>query len=58
MKLLGIRIDDQVADLESRSGYFNFRLADAVGAKGKVYSTDIDLDMNHYVAEQIQEEGI
>ena len=37
---------EEVADLGSGSGYFTFRLADAVGQFGKVYAVDIDADMN------------
>ena len=54
---LGIRSGDRVADLGSGSGYFTFRLADVVGKNGKIYATDIDHDMNSYVAEQKQRRG-
>lgn len=43
---------DRVADLGSGSGYFTFRLAEAVGSDGKVYAVDVDGDMNAYVQEQ------
>jgi ubiquinone/menaquinone biosynthesis C-methylase UbiE len=39
-----------VADLGSGSGYFTFRLADAVGPGGKVYAVDVDPDMIELVA--------
>ena len=54
---LGIRSGDRVADLGSGTGYFTFRLADAVGKDGKIYATDIDQDMNSYVVEEIQKRG-
>jgi len=46
IKALSIQPGDHVADLGSGSGYFTFRLADAVGPTGKVYAVDIDKDMN------------
>lgn len=39
---LGIKPGQRVADLGSGSGYFTFRLAERVGAEGKVYAVDID----------------
>lgn len=48
---------DLVADLGSGSGYFTFRLADAVGPNGKVYAVDVDADMNAYVEEQASIRG-
>ncbi|MDT7044102.1 class I SAM-dependent methyltransferase [Candidatus Nitronereus thalassa] len=57
IKALKIEPGDQVADLGSGSGYFTFRLADAVGPNGKVYAVDIDAEMNAALAEQVQEKG-
>ena len=48
---------DQIADLGSGSGYFTFRLADAVGPAGKVYAVDVDRGMNEYLAKRAREEG-
>ncbi len=39
---LGIRAGSVVADVGAGGGYFTFRLAARVGAKGKVYSEDLD----------------
>jgi ubiquinone/menaquinone biosynthesis C-methylase UbiE len=47
--LLGIRTGDHVADLGAGGGYFTFRLADAVGADGRVYAVDVDEDMIRYL---------
>jgi predicted methyltransferase len=47
--LLGIRAGDRVADLGAGGGYFTFRLADAVGADGRVYAVDVDEDMIRYL---------
>ncbi len=38
---LGLRHGDRVADLGAGSGYFTFRLADAVGANGKVFAVEV-----------------
>jgi ubiquinone/menaquinone biosynthesis C-methylase UbiE len=54
---LGIGPGDRVADLGSGSGYFTFRLADAVGKDGKVYAVDIDPDMTEMVAAMARERG-
>ena len=42
----------KVADLGSGTGYFTFRLAEAVGSSGKVYAIDIDEEMNAIVDKQ------
>jgi predicted methyltransferase len=39
---LGIRAGSAVADVGAGGGYFTFRLAARVGAKGKVYAQDLD----------------
>jgi len=57
IKALEIQAGDQVADLGAGSGYFTFRLADAVGPTGKVYAVDIDEEMNADLAKRVQEKG-
>ena len=57
IKALGIVPGAQVADLGSGSGYFTFRLADAVGPTGKVYAVDIDAEMNATLAERVRDQG-
>jgi arsenite methyltransferase len=54
---LQIRPGDHVADLGSGSGYFTFRLAEAVGPGGKVYAVDIDQAMNDLVREEAKKRG-
>ena len=46
-----------VADLGSGSGYFTFRLAEAVGPGGKVYGVDVDPDMIELVAKAVKDKG-
>ncbi|MGV3722921.1 MAG: class I SAM-dependent methyltransferase [Actinomycetota bacterium] len=45
MKALKLKQGDAVADIGAGSGYFTFRLAQAVGRKGKVYAVDIQPEM-------------
>jgi len=55
--LLGIRAGDRVADLGAGGGYFTFRLADAVGAEGRVYAVDVDEDMIRYLRKRAAKRG-
>jgi ubiquinone/menaquinone biosynthesis C-methylase UbiE len=55
--LLDIGPGDRVADLGAGSGYFSFRLAEAVGPSGHVYAVDVDGDMLEYLAEKSRERG-
>ncbi len=43
----------KVADLGAGTGYFTFRLAEAVGGGGKVYAVDISEEMNASVDKQV-----
>lgn len=52
---LHLKAGDAVADLGAGSGYFTFRLADAVGPTGKVHAVDIDPDMTEYVTRRARE---
>jgi arsenite methyltransferase len=54
---LQIRPGEHVADLGSGGGYFTFKLADAVGADGKVYAVDIDRDLVEFVAKRSKQES-
>ncbi len=54
---LGLKPGDEVADLGAGSGYFAFRLADAVGPSGRVYAVDIDKGMLEYLTAQASERG-
>jgi arsenite methyltransferase len=55
---LDIAQGDRVADLGAGSGYFTFRLADAVGPNGTVYAVDVDEDMIQMVRAGVQERGV
>lgn len=57
IQALMIKPGDQVADLGSGSGYFTFRLADAVGPTGRVYAVDVDADMNADLGKQVKDKG-
>jgi arsenite methyltransferase len=57
VEALALEPGDTVADLGSGSGYFTFRLAEAVGAGGRVYAVDVDEAMNERLAELAAERG-
>jgi ubiquinone/menaquinone biosynthesis C-methylase UbiE len=57
IRALALKPEDRVADVGSGSGYFTFRLAQAVGPTGKVYAVDIDEGLNRDVAARAQREG-
>jgi len=52
VKALKLESGMKVADLGSGTGYFTFRLAEAVGASGKIYAVDIDEEMNASIDKQ------
>jgi ubiquinone/menaquinone biosynthesis C-methylase UbiE len=54
---LDLEPGDRVADLGAGGGYFTFRLADAVGATGRVYAVDIDPDMVEYLKARAAADG-
>lgn len=49
LSALKLRPGEVVADIGAGSGYFTFRLAHHVGAKGKVYAVDVSPDMIRHV---------
>jgi arsenite methyltransferase len=53
IKALKLESGMKVADLGSGTGYFTFRLAEAVGSSGKVYAVDIDEEMNAIIDKQV-----
>jgi arsenite methyltransferase len=57
LALLDVAAGDRVADLGAGGGYFTFRLADAVGPKGRVYAVDVDDDMLALLRQRVADEG-
>jgi ubiquinone/menaquinone biosynthesis C-methylase UbiE len=55
MMALGLKPGEVIADIGAGSGYFTFRLAHHVGAKGKVYAVDVSPDMILYINRRIRE---
>ncbi len=54
---LALEPGQHIADVGAGGGYFTFRLAEAVGADGRVYAVDVDPDMTEHLAERSAEEG-
>jgi ubiquinone/menaquinone biosynthesis C-methylase UbiE len=54
---LELRTGERVADVGAGSGYFTFRLAEAVGPDGVVYAVDTDAAMVAYLRERARAAG-
>ncbi|MGH7872360.1 MAG: class I SAM-dependent methyltransferase [Candidatus Binatia bacterium] len=52
---LNIKAGEVIADIGAGSGYFTFRLAQHVSAKGKVYAVDVSPDMIKHINRRIRE---
>ena len=57
IRMLEIQHGESVADVGAGSGYFTFRLSEAVGATGKVLAVDIDEGMIEFLNERILQGG-
>jgi predicted methyltransferase len=55
---LAVKPGSRVADIGSGYGYFTFRLAERVGAEGKVYAVDIDEEAINKVRERKEREKL
>lgn len=58
LKALKLKPGDIVADLGCGTGYFSWRLAQAVGPRGVVYGVDIQPEMISLLAEKMEEHGV
>lgn len=58
MSLLGVEPGQVVADVGAGSGYFTWRLAKAVGPRGRVYATDIQPEMLTLLRGRMAERGV
>lgn len=57
IEVLELGEGDRVADLGAGRGYFTFRLADAVGAEGRVYAVDITEEIVRELREEAASRG-
>lgn len=57
MKALKLRPDMTVADIGAGSGYYTFRIAKAVGPRGRVLAVDIQQEMLDFIAARARREG-
>ncbi len=58
MKALALKPGDVVADLGCGTGYFSWRMAQAVGEKGVVYGVEIQPEMLDLLATKMKERGV
>jgi ubiquinone/menaquinone biosynthesis C-methylase UbiE len=58
MKALALRPGDVVADIGCGTGYFSWRMAEAIGAKGAVYGVEIQPEMLDLLAGKMKERGV
>jgi ubiquinone/menaquinone biosynthesis C-methylase UbiE len=55
LSVLNLKPGEAIADIGAGTGYFTFRLAHFVGAKGKVYAVDVSSDMIRHINRRIRE---
>jgi ubiquinone/menaquinone biosynthesis C-methylase UbiE len=58
MKALALKPGDVVADLGCGTGYFSWRMAQAVGPSGVVFGQDIQPEMLELLAQKMKERGV
>jgi len=52
---LGLKSGEIIADIGAGSGYFTFRIAHHLGAKGKVFAVDVSPDMIRHINRRIRD---
>lgn len=57
LSVLELQRGDQVADIGAGDGYFTFRLADAVGPRGRVYAVEVDEEAVRELREEVDSGG-
>jgi arsenite methyltransferase len=55
VRALNIKEGEVIADLGAGSGYFTFRLAEAVGKTGRVYAVDVNPDMIRHLNRRVRD---
>ena len=55
VKALQITPGEVIADIGAGSGYFTFRLAEAVGKSGRVYAVDVNADMVRHLTRRARD---
>jgi ubiquinone/menaquinone biosynthesis C-methylase UbiE len=55
---LKMKPGDSVVDMGAGSGYYTFKLADIVGAKGKVFAVDIQPEMLDIIRKRMKEKDV
>lgn len=58
IKALNIREGQVIADIGAGSGYFTFRLARAVGEKGRVFAVDVEEGMVEHLRQRLGKENV
>jgi arsenite methyltransferase len=58
METLALKPGQIMADIGSGGGYFTYRFAKAVGAKGKVYAIDTNQEFLTFIKKQAMEQGL
>ncbi|HEY7313251.1 MAG TPA: class I SAM-dependent methyltransferase [Gemmataceae bacterium] len=56
LKILDLKPNTVVADIGAGSGYYSFRMAEKVGAKGKVLAVDIQKEMLDIIRQRMKKE--
>ena len=54
-KMLKVKEGDVIADVGAGSGYYTFRMAERVGAKGKVLAVDVQPEMLDIIRRRMKE---